>query len=371
MKNVATITFHASYNYGSNLQAYALQEYIKKLCNNDCIYQIINLRNSKQKEVYELPFGKLDIKSIIKSLILWNYKEQLKKKEINFEKFITTKLNKTEGYQSLEELKMQKFNFDYYISGSDQLWNLKTYDFDWAYYLEFVNKVTKISYAASFGPQKRGWSEQEKSRVKTNLKQYKYISVREEGSCDIVFELTNKKPSINIDPTMLLTKKEWYNIVSKKRLINKDYILLYDLKENRCVYEVAKKLSRKLNLPVIVTKPNKYDFFYKVEKHYDCGPLEFLNLVKNAELVLSTSFHGIVFSVLFNKLFFAIDGDKDLRINTLLKKTRLEDRVINFSNIEKQCEDIFDIDFTNAEKVLIEERKKSETYLKMALDIKE
>lgn len=371
MKKIATITFHASYNYGSNLQAYALQEYIKKLCNNDCIYQIINLRTDMQRKVYELPFDKINIKSIIKSILLIRYKQQLEHKQINFENFINTKLNLTKEYNSLEQLKSQKFDYDYYISGSDQIWNLKPADFDWSYYLEFVNKGIRISYAASFGPKVQNWSEEEKKRIKEDFEKYKYISVREKGSYHNVVKLTEIEPDINIDPTLLLTKKEWGKLISKDKFIDKDYILLYDLKDCKLIYKVAKKLSKKLKIPVIVTKPNKYDMFYNFEKYYECGPLEFLNLVKNAKIVLSTSFHGTVFSILFNKPFLSVNGDKDFRINTLLKKMGLEKCSIYKGNVDERLDNTFDIDFKKVEKVLKEERKRSEDYLKKALDIKE
>lgn len=371
MKKIATITFHASYNYGSNLQAYALQEYIKKICDNKCKYKIINLRSCSQKKVYELPFGKFDIKSIIKTIFLFNVRMQLRRKENNFENFINEKLNLTNEYNSIEELKNEIFDFDYYISGSDQIWNLRTYDFDWSYFLEFVKKGKRISYAASFGPLRQNWTRQNMERVKNDLKQYDFISVREKGSYDNVLQLTNIKPNINIDPTLLLTKEEWYKVIDKTRLINKDYILLYDLKECKLVYKVAKKISKKFNIPVIITKPNKYDFIYKVEKHYECGPLEFLNLLKNAKIVLTTSFHGTVFSILFNKPFYTIECNNDFRIKTLLEITKLKNRNINNDNISDIYKNIFDVNFEMAEKIIALEREKSKEYLKNALDIKE
>lgn len=371
MKKIAAITFHASCNYGSNLQAFALQEYIKKICDNKCKYKIINLRSCSQKKVYELPFGKFDIKSIIKTIFLFNVRMQLRRKENNFENFINEKLNLTNEYNSIEELKNEIFDFDYYISGSDQIWNLRTYDFDWSYFLEFVKKGKRISYAASFGPLKQNWTRQNMERVKNDLKQYDFISVREKGSYDNVLQLTNIKPNINIDPTLLLTKEEWYKVIDKTRLINKDYILLYDLKECKLVYKVAKKISKKFNIPIIVTKPNKYDFIYKVEKHYECGPLEFLNLLKNAKIVLTTSFHGAVFSILLNKPFYTIECNNDFRIKTLLEITKLKNRNINKDNINDIYKNIFDINFKTAEKIIDLERKKSKEYLKNALDIKE
>lgn len=371
MKKIATITFHASYNYGSNLQAYALQEYIKKICRNYCLYKIVNLRIDKQKEIYMFPYERKNIVAIIKTLILIKHIKKLKEKKINFETFINKKLNLTKEYNSMEELNDELFDFDYYISGSDQIWNLRAGDFDWSYFLEFVRKGKKISYATSFGPLKQKWTIQDMERIKNDLKQYDFISVREKGSYDNVLKLANIKPNINIDPTLLLTKEEWYKVIDKKKLVNKDYILLYDLKDCKLVFKIAKKLSKKFNIPIIVTKPNKYDLIYRVEKHYECGPLEFLNLLKNAKIVLTTSFHGAVFSILFNKPFYTIECNNDFRIKTLLEITKLKNRNINNDNINDIYENIFDVNFEMAEKLIDLEREKSKEYLKNAVDIKE
>ena len=211
MKKIATITFHAAYNYGSNLQAYALQEHAKKICNNNCMYEIINLRNEKQKELNAIYRKRKGIKPLIKNIITLFYNRKIEVKCNRFENFITENLNITREYSNLEELKKANFDYDYYISGSDQLWNLNAYDFDWANYLEFVNNGKKISYAASFGPKQLFWSEDEKKRIANDLKKYDCISVREQASFDHVKALTGIEPEINVDPTMLLTKEEWEN----------------------------------------------------------------------------------------------------------------------------------------------------------------
>ena len=214
------------------------------------------------------------------------------------------------------------------------------------------------------------WSEEEKNRVKEDLLKYTNISVREQGSFNNVKELTGIEPEINVDPTLLLKKEEWEKLIPSNRVISKDYILLYNLKGDKGILKIAKKVSKVLGLPVVVTKKGlKTEIIYGFKKVYDVGPIEFLNLIKNAKLVLSSSFHGTVFSVLFNKPFFAINGSKDFRISTLLEKMNLQDRSIEIDNIEEKCKKAFDISFEGSEKLLAEERKKSEIYLKKALDI--
>lgn len=370
MKKIGTITFHSSYNYGSNLQAYALQEYIKKISNKPIDYKIINLRTNIQKEMYKNIYEKSGIKNNIKKVLFFNYKNQLEKKQKNFENFIQNKLQITKEYSNYEELMNEKFDFDYYISGSDQLWNLNARDFDWANYLEFVKNGKKISYAASFGPAKQRWNKEQQKRVKDDLLKYDCISVREQGSYENVNKLTKLKPEIHVDPTMLLDKEDWIKLIGTKQIINHDYILLYDLSGKKENIELAKKISKKLNLPIVITKyMNMKTHFSSFKKHYECGPIEFLNLINNAKLVLSSSFHGNVFSVILNKPFFALNGKNDFRIRTMLEKLDLMDRSITQNELEKKCKDAFKIDFKNAEKLLKNERKKSEEYLKEALDI--
>ncbi len=370
MKKIATITFHSSYNYGSCLQAYALQEYIKKL-DNSCEYRIINLRTDTQKEMYKNVFEKKDIKSLIKRIFLIRQKDNINKKEKYFEKFIQEKLQITKEYSKLEALKNENWDYDYYIAGSDQLWNLQAGDFDWANYLEFVESDNKISYAASFGPKAQIWNTDEKNRVKNDLLKFKSISVREQGSSNNVKNLTGIEPDINVDPTMLLTKEEWEKLIPNDRQYKKgEYIFLYNLKKDKEIIKIAKFVSDELKLPVVISNitfngETKYGF----KKQYDSGPIEFLNLIMNAKVVLSSSFHGTIFAILLNRPFFAINGMKDFRIHTLLEKMGLENRSIEINDYKEKCKDTFNINFEKSEMLLDKERTKSKNYLIRALDL--
>lgn len=373
MKKVGTVTFHASYNYGSCLQAYALQKYITNISNNEIKYEIINLRNKVQKEMFATPYEKKGLKNFLKKIIYLNVKKDLKRKNALFENFICEKLNITKEFESLEELKKANLKYDYLISGSDQIWNLNAKDFDWSYYLEFSDKSKKISYAASFGPKKQNFTNEEKIRLKKDLNNYSAISVREEGSAENVRNLINKNPLIHIDPTMLLTKEEWIALAKEsKNFLPKDkYILLYDIHSEEETFEIAKRISKLTNMSVIFPKDNtKVHVFHHFVKKYDNGPIEFLDLINNAELVLSSSFHGTVFSILLQKPFYAINGMKDLRISTLLKTMELESRSIDSNFLESQIINYKDINFDKSLRILENERKKSKEYLMKELDIK-
>lgn len=378
MKKISTITFHAAHNYGSNLQAYALQEYIKSLCeknNTSCDYEIINLHTRKQEELYSLfqPYNSL--KNIIKNIMVFPYTKQLKIKQKRFNSFIKNDLNITsKRYLSTNDLKRENFTSDYFISGSDQVWNVRSKDFDWANFLDFVNnsESKKISYAASFGPLDIDWNLYNKDKCKHLLHKYDYISVREEGSKKNIQKLLDKECLIHVDPTLLLTKEEWVEKLNLSSNNEKRYILFYSLEPNFETLEIVKKISKNLNLPVVITKyNNKFDYFNGFIKKYDCGPKEFLNLVNGAELIISSSFHGTVFSIIFNKPFFAINGLSDNRISTLLKKLHLENREVRIDNIQEKCLMAYDINFDNANKVIENEVNRSQLYLLQALDLVE
>lgn len=370
MKKISTITFHASYNYGSCLQAYALQEVVKKITDEKINYEIINLRTPIQKEMYKSFFEKKDFKSFIKKIIFSNKKNELYNKEFLFEKFINDYLNITKEYNSLEELKKEKWSSDIYIAGSDQLWNKHALDFDWSNYLEFVDNGKKISYAASFGQNEQKWTEKEKERIKKNLLEFSYLSVREIESFNNIKELINIEPEIHIDPTMMLKKEEWENILPNKKNYDGEYIFLYNLKGKEYI-KLAHKISQELKLPIVVSKNGKIEeIFYGFKRKFDVGPLEFLLLIKNAKLVLSSSFHGTIFPIIFHKPFFSLKGKDDFRIQTLLEKMNLKERSIDFSDYKEKCKEAYKIDFCEADKLLEEEREKSKEYLERALEIK-
>lgn len=368
MKKIGAITFHASYNFGSNLQAYALQEYVKKIGKNSVNYQIINLRTNKQKYMYNFKENTKGIKLLAKKIL---YGKKLNKREEKFEKFINTNLNLTKEYNDVEMLKNEMFDYNYYISGSDQLWNLAAGDFEWTYYLDFVKEGKRISYAASAGPILREKSKNDIEKIKELVNKYDCISVREQGTYDLIKNITGRESKINVDPTLLLNKEEWNEIIPDEKLYKKPYILYYTLQPTKIRSKFIKKIGKVFNKKIVVANPSfKFDLLGGFVKKYESGPLEFLNLLKNADLVISSSFHGTVFSILFNKPFFALNGKNDFRISTLLKKCNLEDRTISETDdLSKLNNKAYNIDFKNANENIERERAESKKYLLNALEI--
>lgn len=367
-KKTATITFHAAHNYGSNLQAYALQRTIMELGYEN---EIINLRTNRQKDLYTVFTKRKGIKYVFKNLSHLLYYRSLKKAYDKFEQFINEQLNITVEYASEEELKQANLKYDVFVAGSDQIWNPVPADFDWSYYLTFVQYGRKISYAPSFGQLASKGNEVTMHKIAGALSSFDAISVREKAAADNVRQLIGTAPPVVLDPTLLLPKEQWLDLIKdKNRLVKGDYIFFYTLFADSQRMNIVKRISKVTGLPVVTSNfSNQYDVFNPFIKQYDTGPLDFLTLIRDAKLVVVSSFHGTVFSTLLNVPFYAIDGMSDARISTLLITVGLEDREITSLDVEEKCKNPYSIDFESVNKKIEVARVPSIEFLKKSLEI--
>ena len=315
---IATLTYHAAHNYGSMLQAYALQRTIKEMGHDT---EIINFRTNRQRQLYNVISKRKNINAIFKDASHLIYYKSLCKKYNLFERFIIEKLiTSKEEYSQTEDLKNVFDSYDCVICGSDQIWNPNTWDFDEAYILPYECK-RKISYATSFGPINR-FEERWMEPFKQALQQFDAISVRENGSKEILTKiLGNYNAPIVCDPVFLIDREEWEKIIPKGKIVPFKYVFFYTLFANKSMINMVRQIGKKMNMPVIISNySNYFDLFSPFIKHLACGPLEFLNLIYNAELVCTSSFHGTAFSCILNRPFVSIDADKDFRRVTLLNE---------------------------------------------------
>lgn len=364
-KKVGIITFHAAHNYGSSLQCYALQNFVSRM-GAQC--EIINFRTEAQKDQYRPLTKRKGMKYVLKNLyFLLNYKPRKAKYDI-FERFISEKLVKSpKEYESLEQLQAADLDYTHYISGSDQIWNTAPNDANMAYFLPFVKKGKRIAYAPSFG---QIGNIRYKDQIKQYLERYDSLSVREEAGAQLVEELIGEKVPVLIDPTMLLEKREWENLIPKQRLIEGEYIFFYTLFADPEMIQMVKKVSQALEIPVVISNvSNQYEILSGFQKHIETGPMEFLNLIRNAKFVCTSSFHGTVFSILLHKPFMAIRGATDKRISNLLNVTSLKQHsVLSPDEITKdRVDDLMETDFTASDAAIQQERKLSLDYLERAL----
>lgn len=263
--------------------------------------------------------------------------------------------------ESLERLNSV---YDYFIVGSDQVWNplygrLSNVDL-----LTGVANEKRVSYAASFGIE--NLPEEYRDKVEKELLQFRKISVREDIGKKIVEDITGRTDiSVLIDPTMLLTADYWSKIVKRPGFHSEDkYVLLFFLggvsSQNK---EIIKNYAKQNNCKII----NLLD---KKSKYYSCDPSEFLFMEKNAQMVCTDSFHSTVFSILFNSSFTVFerisDNNMNSRLETLLEKFGLQSRV--FMGEETLNNQTYD--WENVNMKLNVEREYSFQYLKSALNIK-
>ena len=306
---ILTITCHDCYNYGASLQAYALHTFLNNKGFDCSIIDYVNKDIVPKYEFFKIfpshPAFKLysRLGRLGKILALYLHRNELKywqrKKAFKDfkKKFLkTTPLN----YSCIDDLKKYKPIADLYIVGSDQVWNTDLLNgHDPAFYLDFVDDREKcISYAASFGLScvREKWID----FVKLHLSNFRWISVREKTGVKIASELGYHATQV-MDPVFLLTREEWEKLCKKK--IKERYLLLYYLgPEYPLVKDICTQIATQYKLKIYAVCGGRSISF--ADKNLNnAGPIEFIEYIKDASFVVSTSFHATAFSVLFNKQF--------------------------------------------------------------------
>lgn len=358
MKKVGIVTIIDLNNYGNRLQNYAVQNIIEALgCEANTIKNLdkSNVSNTKIKNIFLITKRKI-------KLTYDNLKRY--KRYRRFYEF-DKKINTTKNMLTMNNAQ-KKFvdQYDYFMVGSDQVWNPKFKRLSDVDLLAFAPKEKRISFSASFGINQLPSEYVEKS--KEQLANFKAISVREDAGKQIVEKLTGRRDvEVLVDPTMLVPTEEWDKVAKKpKQLKSEKYILNYflgDLSESK-----RKEIER-------IACENDCEIISILDKSspfYQTGPSEFLYLEKNAFLVCTDSFHSSVFAILYNRPFIVFEReDKTVnmnsRIETLINKLKLENR--KFTG--KITEQNLNHNYTEAYKILENEKEKSIKFLKRALEI--
>ena len=360
----ASITYHAAHNYGAMLQAYALQRTILSLGAGN---EIINLRTKVQRAHYPGVDEHLfvTLPHFLGWLLYGGPFSRLHKKYRLFESFLKENLVLTEEYDDPEQLSEDGIDADLFIAGSDQIWNTSQTDYNDAYFLPFVRTKRKVSYAASMGLMpSETVSEDQYDKIRSYLSGFKAISVRDEASHDLASRLTGKEILQHPDPTLLLDRDTWDHLSGDCPLVKGRYVLVYYPSTLRELDDLALKVGKLLGMKVVITnKTDNLDAFFHMKKYLGCGPGEFLNLVKNAAVVVTASFHATVFSLLFHRPFYVLDRP-DARIETLLEGVGLTDRRVSEKTIGERISDVDRLDFAASDLHMVEMREKGIDYLK-------
>ena len=371
-KDVGIITFHNSYNCGSMMQTFALQEVLKYKFNKSC--EIINFSNEGQQNLYSV-LPKMDsLKNIIKYIILVPHAKKIKKNFESYENFKKENFNLSKNrYTSMEELSDEEYNA--VIAGSDQIWNITIEDGDDAYFLPWVKQAKKIAYAPSFGARNIKKHTSRPEKYISYLESFDELSIRENNGQKWIYELTGKDVPVLIDPTLLLDRSAYDKIASGELTLPNKYIFYYSPGYRKDINKLVKNISEKYNLPVIAfnakTFYTKGMNFTKFKLPEIENPATYLQLIKNAEIIITTSFHGSIFSTIYRKKFWTVKnggmfGDDD-RVQTLMKTLELEDRMISIE-FDSNFDYMQEKNYLNYEELLEKEQIKAIEFLRCALE---
>jgi len=361
------ITFHNAHNYGASLQTWALQKVLRNL---GIQAKVIHYHPSAIDALYN-PLLKQDSNKIIQWLKRTKLRKSVRqryRKNERYNQFIRETFELEGDFTSYEELLNSNMDFDAYITGSDQVWNIDhTGGLDPAYFLGFAKEgVLKLSYAASIGNDQI--AAEYKEDIASFLKMFDAISVREESVKSEIETLSEKEVSVVLDPTLLLQKED-YDELKKEYKLKEKYILVYMMEENKELINLANSISKEVGLPIIQRKQKRY-FENEISNFYECLPSEFLSLVENAEYIITNSFHGTVFSLIYKKRFVSmLHSLTGNRTSDLLKMLQEEKHLLYSEKDFKGFEQFLIEDEMKLDKLLSELREQSIEFLVNSLKI--
>ncbi len=397
----ATITWITYDNYGTVLQALSLQDYIKSIgFENEIISdkaivtelqnQNRKIQNNPQKITQRVvPQDKSVLVRIKKNVFhpvktakkVYSYicdYYYLKKQKKDYEIFNNSielirefKRNNLEIRYGLSKKDMSKLDLDYdaFICGSDQIWSLLDKNFEPYFFLDFTSK-RKIAYAPSIGAYDIPLSRS--NDVVELLNDFKQISVRESDTAKTLEHLLDRKVEWVCDPTLLNDRAYWQNKIKSIRIKKRKYILCYFLSNNSWYFDYVENLAKHLNLKIVLMN-NIRDFFGKKYVYRkSIGPMKFVKLFEQSDFVVTDSYHGTLFSMMFEKQFIHLQrfksdalDNQNIRVESILNYLNLNDLFVEEKVFSK--DDLRHIDYSLTNNKIEKFRKLSQEYLKRGL----
>lgn len=350
MKKIGILTFHFAINNGAVLQCLALYKYVKQVVGDGVEVKVIDYQPKYHTNLYAdiinpfpqaLAFAKeFGDKSIYyrcyrfcRNVVAVSKKNAhfftRKERKLSFQQYLNGKIDRTEIVRNEEELRDKCTNFNMYITGSDQIWNsqVTNYCVDAQYYLKFAQHIDaiKISYAAS-----AKFSSKDVREIVPLLKQYDTISVREKSALQQLQEMGFDKSRMDVDPTLLLCRSDYEEFEDKIDLPFSKYIVFYGLPTDNSkeLLAVLYKIKNEYNLPIVDCSASNFNI-RKSLRLKTLSPGGFLSVIKNAKCVVTDSFHGTVFSIIYNVDFWTVYPRLHAeRIENLLSSVKLDGRAV-------------------------------------------
>ncbi len=366
---IGILTFLGVENCGALLQAYALSNVLKNMEND---VELVNLISNNEMERK----SKRNLKNkafLARKIYYMFFPNSIKRRKVLFDSFRKEYLSIYPQDRRIFENELEKIckKYECMVCGSDQIWSQdpKLYDRSDAYFINYEFDGKRVSYAASFGDN-LDYAEINKERILPYIKRFDSVSVREKEAKEFLNK-NNIESEVTVDPTLLIEKKEWEKlaILPKEK---KEYILYFSVNSRKYSINIARKLAKQTGLKVIELNPHPKSWNSGFVKKYGIGPREFLGYLLNAKYIVTNSFHGTVFSAVFNKPFFAAFDEKDGMIvkenrkYTLIEKLGLQACIMTESQ-SIDLSKINDISWNDVNDKIEMLKKESIDYLKNSI----
>lgn len=370
---ICILTQPLSWNYGGLLQAYALQLILKRMGHEvwtedrkpnklsllDKLKRIRFLRNITGK-------GTFFIANKSEESILFQHTAR----------FIRENIRVTIPIDNKFKSELNKYDFEAYVVGSDQVWR-PCYSFGiYNYFLDFTRgqEVKRIAYAASFGVDHWEYTKKQTRRCSSLVKSFDAVSVREDSAISLCSNYLGIKATQVLDPTMLLDKEDYINLVLKDNISHsKGNLMAYVLDRSEEKKIIVNKIANRLNLKPFEVMPHSTFNDVGIDKIDDCifSPVtKWIRGFMDAEFVVADSFHGCVFAIIFEKPFIAIVNKERgaTRFTSLLTMFGLTNRVVN--SLTEVTDEILNapIDWGKVRAIRCNKVKESVLFLKNSLN---
>lgn len=358
---ILTLTTYNVYNYGAALQAYALQTYLRGQGHEA---ELINYQPEYLTRKYDYKWVnpeskliRLAVTRVAYRVMKYLQRQTTLGRKRQFDRFINTYLRQTKEYNTLQELELDTPEADLYIVGSDQIWNV-FYEAgrDPAFYLSFVKKGKKASYAASFSYVDIPSDVRE--TIASYLKDFNAVSVRESHGLTLLKSMGIAGEWV-LDPVFLLTVEEWKSLMTDFKKTD-PYLLIYDFEGNKALKAFALKYAGEHNLKIYNIN-DTYPRLYADRNFSKAGPREFLSLIYHCDVFVSNSFHGTAFSILFHKPVYVFNRHRH-KVNS-----RMESLLGLFGlNRCMEPQEEYTFDYDRIQCIKEKELEKSRNFLKSA-----
>lgn len=362
---IGIVSFHRCHNYGAVLQAYAFQNVLRRASDGiqteyiDLDDKIIDIFGKRAGSMLYSPYSDHNLKKKIGSL---RYKKELSIRWNKFECFMDSFLNCSVKIREYDDLYINEWDYDLIAAGSDQIWNSKIPVSRDYCFLNFIKGIPKIAYGSSMG---------DSCRLNYNqitwLRTFSNIYIRENQQVSYLNKVLNRKDVTNVlDPTLLMTGNDWKETYFKNASqIHDKYIFAYVFEKNPKDFmksmNLIEETAKHFNCRIIMVN-NTIPFHSKwIETRIEAGPIEWCELLGKASAVITNSYHGMLFSINFNKQYWLLDYDN--RKSAVETQLAIKDRMLDGNNFSKP------IDFDEVNKRLIQQRERSIRLLKKAIRV--